>query len=487
MKSSVCVLALALALACPLTGQAQPAGLPSMGSASSADLSPVLEKALGDAIMEQGYRDPTYIDDPDVSQYLNEMGRKLASASGSAPVTIFGVRDPAINAFALPGGYIGINSGLVVSSRNESQLASVVAHEMGHVYQRHVARGMTQSNQSSYLAMASIAGALLAALAGTGDLAAGIAAFGQAAAVDQQLGFSRQAEQEADRSGFEMMRRAGYNPAGMAEMFAMLGNASRLNEGMGGGVYASTHPLSIQRMSDIENRVRALPSQRRADTDAYWFVRAKLRAIQARDPRALRSMEAVLRQEVKTLSGVQKSAAWYGLAQAAWQRKDLDAAQEALRGAQADGVKVAPLVALEADIALARGQAQMAATLASKGLDRWPDNQGLGLVAARAFDASRQPDQALAVLAGMIRRWPDEPRWYQLQGQNLERIGKPVQARRAMAIYYDKTGALPTAIEQLQQARSMTQDFYLQSELDVEIRTLQERVRQNRSLLQQFR
>ena len=479
------VLALALVFSVPVN--AQPSGLPSMGSASSADLSPVLEKALGDAIMEQGRRDPTYIDDPDVSQYLNEMGRKLAAASGSAPVTVFGVRDPAINAFALPGGYIGINSGLVVSSGNESQLASVVAHEMGHVYQRHVARGMTQANQSSYLAMASIAGALLAALAGTGDLAAGIAAFGQAAAVDQQLGFSRQAEQEADRSGFEMLRRAGYDPAGMAEMFALLGNASRLNEGMGGGRYASTHPLSIQRLSDIENRVRALPSRRRTDSDAYWFVRAKLRVIQARDSRSLRNMEAALQAEVQSLSGVRKAAAWYGLAQAAWQRKDLAAAEQALRKAREDGVSVAPLVALEADIALARNDAATAATVALKGLERWPDNQGLGLVAARALDAGNQPEKALSVLADMIRRWPDEPRWYQLQGQNLERMGKPVQARRAMAVYYDKTGALPTAITQLQQARNMTNDFYLQSELDVEIRTLQERVRQNRNLLEQFR
>ena len=480
-------LVLALALAMPAVSTAQPSGLPSMGSASSADLSPALEKTLGDAIMEQGRRDPTYIDDPDVSQYLTEMSRKLSTAAGTSTVTVFGVRDPSINAFALPGGYIGINSGLVVSTGNESQLASVVAHEMGHVYQRHVARGMTQANQSSYLAMASIAGALLAALAGTGDLAAGIAAFGQAAAVDQQLGFSRQAEQEADRSGFEMLRKAGYDPAGMAEMFALLGNASRLNEGKGGGAYASTHPLSIQRLSDIENRVRALPARPRADSDAYWFVRAKLRVLQARDSRSLRNMESALREEVKTLSGVQKAAGWYGLAQAAWQRKDLDAAETALRNAKADGVSMPAIAALEVDIALARGQNASASTLAAKALERWPDNQGLGVVAARAYQANNQPEKSLAVLSDMIRRWPNEPRWYQLQGQNLERMGKPIPARRAMAVFYDKTGALPTAIEQLQQARNMTNDFYLQSELDVEIRRMQERVRQNRALLQQFK
>lgn len=487
MKPHARTLILALTMAMPMAAGAQPAGLPSMGSASAAELSPVLEKALGDAIMEQGRRDPTYLDDPDVSQFLNDMSRKLSTASGSAPVTVFGVRDPAINAFALPGGFIGINSGLVVSTTNESQLASVVAHEMGHVYQRHVARGMTQANQSSYLAMASIAGALLAALAGTGDLAAGIAAFGQAAAVDQQLGFSRLAEQEADRSGFEMLRKAGYDPAGMSEMFAMLGNASRLNEGKGGGTYASTHPLSIQRLSDIENRVRNVTSVKRADSDAYWFVRAKLRVLQSRDSRSLANTESSLREQARSLTGIQKSAAWYGLAQAAWQRKDLEAAESALRNARSDGVSVPPLASLEAEIALARGQNASAAALAARALERWPDNQGLGMVTARAFQANNQPDKALEVLSGMIRRWPEEPRWYQMQALNLERMGKPVPARRAMAVYYEKTGALPMAVDQLQQARKMTNDFYLQSELDVEIRRLQVRVRQNRDLLQQFK
>src|SRR5690606_28753236 len=124
-------------------------------------------------------------------------------------INVFALRDPQINAFALPGGYIGINSGLIVAARSESELASVVAHEIGHVLQRHIARGMTQSAQSGHAAIAALAGALLAALSGSPDLAMGVAAFGQAAAIDRQLGFSRQAEQEADRSGLEMLTRAG--------------------------------------------------------------------------------------------------------------------------------------------------------------------------------------------------------------------------------------------------------------------------------------
>ena len=200
-------------------------------------------------------RDPTYVDDTELSQYLTTMGRKLATYSpGAVPeVEMFGVRDPEINAFAMPGGFIGVNTGLIVASASESELAAVLAHEIGHVVQRHIARGMTQQNQNSMVMLASLAGALLAALAGGGgNLAMGVAAFGQAAAINRQLGFSRDAEREADRAGFQMLTKAGYDPQGMSDMFGRLMNASRLNEGMGGGSWASTHPLSIERMSDAE-------------------------------------------------------------------------------------------------------------------------------------------------------------------------------------------------------------------------------------------
>ena len=465
----------------------QPTGLPSMGSASSAELSPMLEQTLGDAIMEQGRRDPTYIDDPDVSQYLAGLGRRLVAGSSnpSQSIQVFAIRDPQINAFALPGGYVGIHSGLVVASDNESQLASVVAHEIGHVLQRHVARGMTQQAQSSHLMMASVAGALLAALAGSGDLAMGVAAFGQAAAVDQQLGFSRQAEQEADRIGLDMLRRGGYDPNGMSQMFGQLMNASRLNEGMGGGTYASTHPLSIQRMSDIQNRVREAPSSRHHDSDTYWYVRAKLRILQERSGQ--RSAESALRREAENFQGVRRSAAWYGLAYSAWRQGDLAATGQALEAAREGGANSPEIAGLSIALASKQGHHEQALKQAEAAWSRWPQSLGVALAMIDALKATKQDQQAVQFLEQRIKQWPDEPRLYQLLAQSHERLGQGVDARRAMAIYYEKVGALPTAVEHLQQARAMSSDFYVQSQLDVEIRRLREKVRSDRALLERFR
>lgn len=469
---------------------AQPVGIPSIGVASAAELSPGVERTLGDAIMEQGRRDPSYIADPDVLQYLTEMGRGLvahASTAGEHRIDVFALRDPQINAFALPGGYIGINSGLVVAAQSESELASVVAHEIGHVLQRHVARGMTQRSQTNHAMIATLAGTLLAALSGSADLAMGVAAFGQAAAVDRQLGFSRQAEQEADRSGLEMMQRAGYDPAGMVRMFERLDNASRLNQGAGGNAYTSTHPLSVQRMSDAQNRI--MRAERRPDTssDAFWYVRAKLRIEQARAGQALRSAEEALRAEARQAQGVQQSAAWYGLAYSAVKRRDLTQAREALNQARAQGQDSAQLAGLDVAIALGQGDVDAALSLSAKAVQRWPDSQGVALARIDALQKAGRDAEAVDALQTRIKQWPEVPRLWQLVAQSQEKLGRRADARRSMATYYELTGALPAAVDQLQQARAMSQNFYEQSELDVRIRELRDRLQSDRELLERFK
>jgi predicted Zn-dependent protease len=482
-------LALAVASA-HMPSQAQPSGIPSMGVAAGAELSPALERTLGAAIMEQGRRDPSFIADPDISQYLTDVGRRLAaSAPGGVgqSITVFALRDPQINAFALPGGYIGVNSGLVAAARNESELASVIAHEIGHVAQRHIARGMTQSSQTSHIMMAALAGALLAALSGSGDLAMGVAAFGQAAAVDRQLGFSRQAEQEADRAGYQMMLKSGYDPRGMAGMFKQLMNASRLNEGMGGSVYTSTHPLSLQRMSDIEARVQGAPATTYRSDPSFWYVRAKLRLLQARDTQARRAALESLQRDAQRADGVEQSAAWYGLAYAAWQAQDTAGAQQALRNAQAGARDSPELAGLAVALATRLGDRAQALDLARRAWSRWPKSQGIALALVQVFQEAGDDRQAVDFLAERIKQWPDVPQLHRLQAQSLERLGDQVGARRAMAVYYQQTGALPTAVEQLQQARNLSSDFYVQSELDVQIRELRQRLESERELLKRFK
>lgn len=480
--------ALALAAAAaPL--QAQPVGLPSMGR-EGGELTPMLEQRLGDAIMVQGRRDPTYIDDPGVRQYLGEVGRRLAAhAPGGAPeIVVFGVRDPTFNAFALPGGYIGVNSGLIIGSESESELAGVIAHEIGHVAQRHIARGYTQSAQSGTMMMATMAASLLAALAGGGDLAAGVAAFGQAATVSQQLSFSRDAEREADRAGFDMLRKAGYDPAGMAAVFGRLANASRLNEGAGGGAYASTHPLSLQRMSDIQNRLRMMPPARHVDSDDFWYVRAQMWVVQSGGAQSQRSARQHLQEEARALSGPRQAAAWYGLGLLALREGNLDQARKALEAARAGGRDAPQLAELAVRLAWAARDDARALDTARAAWRQWPDRRALAYCLAQALQRMGRHDEAVMFLRERVGRWADEePGLYQLLAQSEDKAGQRVAARRSMARYYIAIGALPAAVSQLNQARGLSRDFYEQSQIDVQIREVKERMAEERELLERFK
>lgn len=478
---------------------AQPSAAPSMGSPSALDLSPALERKLGEAIMVQGRRDPEYISDPDMSQYLENMGRKLgANAPGGAPqIEVFGVRNPEINAFAMPGGFIGVHTGLIVGSGSESEVAGVVAHEIAHVTQRHIARGLTQQRQSSHIALASIAAALLAAIVpGGGQAAMGIAAFGQAAAIDRQLGFSREAEQEADRNGLEMLRKAGYDPSGMAAMFGRLTRASSLNEGRGGGVYVSTHPLSLQRMSDMQNRTRQYGPASAQNEDEYWFIRAKSRVLQAVDPRNLRQAQEQLEDEARTTTQregasptpARRAAAWYGVSLAALAGQDSAAAASALAQAQALMPNSPYLELQRIDIELARRQVASALTLAQAAHKRWPQRRSFVLRTTQSLQLLGRDAEAVTFLKVQIKRWPtQEPELYKMLAMSQERIGERVEARQTMAAYYENLGALPSAFTQLQQARAMSKDFYVQSQIDVKIRELSSRITEDRRLLERFR
>lgn len=466
---------------------AQPAGLPELGDSAAVELSPRMEQRLGDALMTEGRRDPTYINDPAINQYLTDVGRRLAGTLASAPVVnVFGVRDASINAFAMPGGHIGIHSGLVVSAQSESELAGVLAHEIAHVSQRHVARQLGQRNQSGMLMMGMMVAALAAAAAGAGDLAQGAAVFGQAAVLNSQLAFSRDAEREADRVGLQMVQAAGFDPEGTIDMFSRLMQTSRFNQGTGPS-YASTHPMSIERMSDMQNRTRGQAGSARGDSSTFWFVRAKLSVLQSGYSRAVDPI-AMLRNEAAAQTGARAAAAHYGVAIGLLAQGDSEGARAAWKAAMATGVSHPMLTELEAELSILDGRFDEAARQAAEGFKRWPQQRSLAVLLARSLQRAGRDREAVDFLQDRIEQWPtQEPVLYRMAAESHARLGNPVPEKRNMAEYYVLTGALPAALSQLQQARSASTDFYEKSVLDARITDVQRRVAEDRALMAQFK
>ncbi|HEU4851869.1 MAG TPA: M48 family metalloprotease, partial [Telluria sp.] len=207
--------------------------LPVLGDTARSALSPVLERRLGETIMHDIRRNPDYLDDAPILEYLNNFGTTLLSAvpggrgETNSDFFFFAVRDPMLNAFALPGGFIAVHSGLLLAAQTESELASVVSHEIGHVTQRHIARQIGKQNEGALIPLAAMVLAALAAKSSP-DAAMGVLLGGQGLAIQQQLDFSREAEREADRVGFQIMGGAGFDTTGMVAFFQRMQAATKV-------------------------------------------------------------------------------------------------------------------------------------------------------------------------------------------------------------------------------------------------------------------
>ena len=243
------------------SAKAQPT-LPTLGDTS--DLTTSAERRLGDRIIRELYRDPDYVDDPVVVDYVQGIWQPLLSAAKSrgelsaelderfAWEILLG-RDRTVNAFALPGGYLGVHLGLIGVVATRDELASVLAHELSHVTQRHISRLITQQSKQTPLLLGAMVLGALAASKNPGATQA-LVVGGQALALQNQLNFSRDMEREADRIGYGLMAPAGFAPQGFVSIFEKLQQANRLNDN-GSWPYLRSHPLTTERMADMHSRV----------------------------------------------------------------------------------------------------------------------------------------------------------------------------------------------------------------------------------------
>lgn len=287
------------------------AGLPDLGDASQATFSPPEERELGLRIMREIRADPSYLDDAEVAGYLTNLGNRLLLNSRETrpdqEFEFFAVKDPMINAFALPGGFMGFNSGLILTAQSESELAGVMAHEIAHVTQKHLARMIAGQRYSILNSLAALALAVLASR--TNPQAAQAVLIGsQARQIQSQLDFTRDHEKEADRIGLNILISAGLDPRGMSEFFERLQMAGRFREN-GAPSYLRTHPITYERIADIDNRTHSLPYRQVPDSLDFQLVRAKLRAAMGTPSEAVEFFDSALREKRYSSEAVER----YGL------------------------------------------------------------------------------------------------------------------------------------------------------------------------------
>jgi predicted Zn-dependent protease len=485
--------------------------LPALGDSVSEDFDILTERRYGDRIMREVRRDPAYLDDPALQEYLLSLFDPLVKAARSRGEIgpdldnafaweAFLVEDRVVNAFALPGGYIGVYLGLIALTGSSDELASVLAHELSHVTQRHIARSAISQQRQGLAAMAGmILGVLAASRANSTDAAQAVIMGSQAAAAQGQLNFSREMEREADRIGIEVLGNAGFSPAGMVGMFEKLDGAMRLNDS-NQYPYLRSHPLTIERISDARLRVReaGLPAPVRSPVP-HALMQARARALMDPTDQAMLRLQGLGNAAVPgtgPAADVARLATLYSGALASLRLRDFErglqilAAGETLaRGPFAKDPEAARQFALlKVALLSARGgpAAQLGPALGDALAPLKADNSRPVLMARAQAALARQRSrdagatEALRQATEALQTWVSEHKRDALAWQTLAQCAEPLGLRlrslRAGAEAAYSSGDILGAVDRLRVARQIAQET--RSDDYIEVSVIQARLRE---------
>ncbi|WP_333839144.1 M48 family metalloprotease [Pelomicrobium sp.] len=442
--------------------------LPELGDTAAAQLSPQLEQRIADEIVREIRRSPALVDDAELSDYLNALGHRLVANSPGARQNFrfFLIKDPSINAAAFVGGVIIVHTGLLLAAQSESEVAGVLAHEIAHVTQHHIARMIAKQEQATLPTLAALALAILAARSNPQVAEAAIVT-SQAAAIQAQLNFSRDAEREADRVGLQILERAGFDPRAMPAFFEKLQRAGRFQESAA-PAYLRTHPLTYERIADIQNRVQSLPYRQVPDSADFFLIRAKLQAMQGPALDAVRDFEAWIREK----KYAHEMATRYGLARALVRAQQLSRAEAELKALRGHFPAHPMVETLAGELLLAQGKRSEALEHYRKALATFPQHRALVYDYARALLADGQAEAAVRFVSSQLEYFPDDPRLYRLQAEAHGARGEPLAAHRAQAEAYVREGDLSGAVQQLELAARSGGDFYQLSIVEARLREL---------------
>jgi len=449
--------------------------LPDLGDASQALMSPAQERKLGEAIVRQIRAGGGYLEDAEVNDYLNEIGNRLVTATRDVrqDFLFFAVPDPGINAFALPGGYIGVNTGTILLAQTESQLASVLAHEISHVTQHHITRGMASQQNVLLTTLAGLALAIIASKVGgsqSGQATSAAIAGTQALAAQQQINFTRENEFEADRVGFSRLVAAGFDPNAMSELFDRLQRASRFSEG-GMPAYLRDHPVTYERVAEAKSRAQDLPYKQVPDSLNFHMVRALLQSYQGDAREQVANFDRAIAEKKYN----NEIAGQYGLVAALLRAKDMPRAKVELAKLE----KIAPphpmVEAIAGNVLMESGAYPAAVARFESALTRYPNKMQLIHDYPEALIKAGRPADAAAFAERELVRYPAEGPLHEIAARAYSALDKRLKQHEHQGEYYAWAGNLPLAIEQFQLAvKSGDGDFYQMSVVETRLRALRQ-------------
>lgn len=453
---------------------ADPTQLPSLGDASSALISPQLEKQIGESFLKQINANLRTVDDPLIKYYVTNQLYNLAQHSNlrEAILSVVVIDNPNINAFAAPGGVIGINLGLILAAEDVHEYSSVMAHELAHLSQRHFARGVEEQRRQTLPTLASMIAALLLGAAGGGDAALAAISTVQAVSQAQQLRFSRDREQEADRIGMNTMVRAGMDPNATSRMFERMQRTYRFTRKP--PEFLLTHPLSETRIADARNQAMNYAPREYEPSLDYQLMRIRTEVhFRNNHNQGIATYRKALSDDPNNI------AANYGLALSLSRTGDHE---EALQ-------RVETLVNLNpqsilyntayAELLIEADRGPLARRLLRQQLALNPDNPPLSMLYARALNAESMYEEAETVLLDLSKKYPnDADVWYEL-AETAGLAGNITGVHLARADFFYLHGAYHRSIQHLEYAQRLVRrtNPQLQAKLSQRIQDMRTAIR----------
>ncbi len=422
--------------------------LPDFGDSAGSVVSPEFERRLGKLFLNQVRQFERVVNDPEVESYIQSIGYQLASHSDNAEqsFTFFVVNNTAINAFAGPGGVIGINSGVILNSSNESELAAVMAHEIAHVTQRHLARQFEQQSLLSIPTAAAMVGAILVAVVNPEAGAAALASV-TGLSTQNQINFTRANEEEADRVGMQTLVRANFNPRGMPGFFETLQRISRYSQSAA-PEFLRSHPLTTSRISDSIARAEEYPEKVYENTHSYELIRYKLLVGSFKTGKEAANH---LRGELNKNTGTAKDKLpiRYGLAYAYIIDSDYVRAKQQIDYLLKDDTDNIAYLLLAAKLQTKQSNYDAAFTIFKKAYQLFPDYKPVIKAYSRALLDVKKAKEARDILKNYERHYSHDLNTYSLLGQAEAMLGNEIETAFIQAEYYFLAANTKLAIDKL--------------------------------------
>ncbi len=418
--------------------------LPEMGEPADLSLSPLQEAKIGDEVAAELYRGDYTVEDVELSDYIDSMGWKLAAKGAANPpkFRFFVIGDPRINAFAVPGGIIGINAGLMLHADTESELAGVIGHEQAHVTQRHLARTVNDTRAANLATYAAMLAAIIAGSANP-DVIIGALAIGQSVNQQREVNYTRAHEQEADRIGIQTLSAAGYDPEGMASFFSKLEQQSRLYNSQLPDILR-THPVNTSRISEARTRAALLPKPVLKANPEFALMKARTIVLMASTPTA-----AVDEMGMRLRSDRKSPGNQYGYAFALYKAGRASEALDALAPALAQLPRQTNINLLQAQLLLATGKPGEAIALFEKTTQLNPRSAPAVVLHARALLETGKPLEARQLLLGFDPAHGELSEQHRLLSEASRQLKNIGDAQFEMANYELSRGDLRAALTQV--------------------------------------